>query len=151
MQDLVELAEPIRQCEVSKNTLKTVLWSKLLERLQELPDMQTTDIPQKTSHSGKKKKDKWVPDAMWKHISMMNPDFTDQQIAVEQVVEEHCVDFFQNLGSSDILIKRREGTRSKEVQDHIICPVCVFACMHPCIQAWHSHCCLICDLVKPCD
>ena len=144
VQELVDLAEPLRQNEVSKSVLKQILWTRLLDVVRQLPEStQTTAIPDaaSTKKKAKEQKQPWEPDDIWKFISLVHPGASEMQIEAEQVVEEHCVKFFADLeGDLDPVLMRRQNQWHVAIKDHLIWIVCVLACRFACPRHCKQNC-----------
>lgn len=137
MQDLCDLGEDVRQEEVTKKTLKQVLWTQLLERVRQLPEAQTDEIPsvcQKKAKTKEKKGVNWEPDDVFQLIQTTLPDATDERIDCEKVVDEKIVPFFQQLAPFIDLIHDHR-TRGSHEYPHEEQSVALFVLLHACLHA----------------
>ena len=116
LQEIVDEAEKLRQEECSKAELKACLWAYLVLTLQtpECEWARTTEVPacakqdaNRAKRAIKKKKASWEPDALWKHIAMMNPQFTEIEIECEKKIEELFVPWFQEHGVGNLVDFKR--------------------------------------------
>ena len=129
------MGEDVRQEEVTKKTLKQVLWTQLLERARQLPETQSDEIPKVCPKKTKPKKGMtWTPDHVFKFIQITLPDATDERIDCEKVVDEKIVPFFQELGPGIDLIhdKRTKGTNELYHEEQ---SVALFVLLHACLHA----------------
>ena len=127
----------MRQEEVTKKTFKQVLWTQLLERVRQLPEAQTDEVPkvcQKKAKAKPKTGVTWTPDDVFQFIQTALPDATDERIDCEKVVDGTIVPFFQDLGPFIDLIHDKR-TQIYNDEPHQEQSVALFVLLHACLHA----------------
>ena len=81
---------------MKKSVFKNLLWGKMLEYIQQHPDLQTDEVPASgiVAEAPKAKKlKKWIDD-LWETLAIQNPGMGDKEIGAEKFVEEVCIPKF---------------------------------------------------------
>ena len=126
LQDLCTAAEPLRQDEVKKTTLKNLLWEKTLIWIRATPSAQTGEIPVATARataaeweSKKSKTSAWEPDALWQEIAKSVDSATELEVAAHHYVESVLIPKFCEGMPVDIVHKYNTNAWDNQVQDRV--------------------------------